>query len=899
MELTWDDFPTFYTEGQALLSPGAPARELYPWQRQLASVVSESGWPSLIAAPTGAGKTVAAWVHVFLAALDSSASPRLVHITPRRALVDQLYLEVAALGRVLASDETAHPVIEEVKRSLRARRTPMVDGSVEGAPLIVDARRGALHAARSREWAENPNACAVITMTPHMAVSSLLFNGFGTSRKSRSVEAGLLGVGTTMILDEAHIQHQISTTLRSASDIASDYRHDDIAAAPLHVVEMTATPSEEMLSRGVTVSLTEEDRNDLDSHLSRVLTAPKPLTVVEDVADVASTAASEMLRLHRAVGRGSGGRTIGAVLNNVKDALSVSAALKKEGLTVVTLTGKMRGYDRDRLSRKDFPGVLTASGNEKVDAVVATQTIEVGVDMDFAGMVTVLASGDALAQRFGRVNRRGGAIPAPIVVLAPSKDAKTGNYPQALAGLYGADVLDATLEWLNELPVGGSGVSTLTVYDNPPPVKPAERPVLERLTHADVVRMSTSSAQRPFMGENMDLWIVDSLVRRPVADVVIRQGTKALGESPEDRAALLDALPISGDEAWSVEASGGKLSPVNRIVKKLLDAREKNNLLAVDVISNTGAVSEVSSVDGFDFGWSTVVLWATGHLPLLTAFNAVDGGKEPAAWVPVEDLYRNPYEDTESHTHLLLGNSVPKVTEDDPFSRRSVLWEDVRAAVGDANTFVITPPTLVAGERPLWAVASPWNRRESTLSTRNVLLDDHQRDVGYTSRRLAGMCGVGGSLVAAIELSGLHHDDGKEDVRFQHMLHRSTSAHTDVLAKSTADTREDYRVYGMPQGWRHEQLSASLAYARCAADTERDLIALLAGMTHGHGRAVFPHGMGTLACGHHASEAVDIFTDGTWDEILHEQTHRFGPWHLAWLEAILRAADHTVSKQGH
>ena len=37
--------------------------------------------------------------------------------------------------------------------------------------------------------------------------------------------------------------------------------------------------------------------------------------------------------------------------------------------------------------------------------VVATQTLEVGIDVDFADLVTELAPASSLAQRFGRVNR--------------------------------------------------------------------------------------------------------------------------------------------------------------------------------------------------------------------------------------------------------------------------------------------------------------------------------------------------------------------------------------------------------------------------------------------------------------------------------------------------------------
>ena len=39
--------------------------------------------------------------------------------------------------------------------------------------------------------------------------------------------------------------------------------------------------------------------------------------------------------------------------------------------------------------------------------VVATQTLEVGIDVDFADLVTELAPASSLAQRFGRVNRLG------------------------------------------------------------------------------------------------------------------------------------------------------------------------------------------------------------------------------------------------------------------------------------------------------------------------------------------------------------------------------------------------------------------------------------------------------------------------------------------------------------
>jgi CRISPR-associated endonuclease/helicase Cas3 len=76
----------------------------------------------------------------------------------------------------------------------------------------------------------------------------------------------------------------------------------------------------------------------------------------------------------------------------------------------------------------------------------------------------------------------------------------------------------------------------------------------------------------------------------------------------------------------------------------------------------------------------------------------------------------------------------------------------------------------------------------------------------------------------------------------------------------------------------------------------------LIGTSHGHGRSWFPHGAAELANDTDPSEwrelAAELFDGGGWDELI-EATHlRYGTWGCAYLEAVLRAADCQVSREG-
>ena len=81
--------------------------------------------------------------------------------------------------------------------------------------------------------------------------------------------------------------------------------------------------------------------------------------------------------------------------------------------------------------------------------MVATQTLEVGADLDFDGLVTECASLDALRQRFGRLNRTGRPIDTRGVILIRDDQANP-NRNDKPDPIYG-EALNKTWDWLKEV----------------------------------------------------------------------------------------------------------------------------------------------------------------------------------------------------------------------------------------------------------------------------------------------------------------------------------------------------------------------------------------------------------------------------------------------------------------
>ena len=128
---------------------------------------------------------------------------------------------------------------------------------------------------------------------------------------------------------------------------------------------------------------------------------------------------------------------------------------KKHGDRAILLTGRMRPLDKDDTVAK-YLKILSAdvSQSRQLDAtlfVVATQTLEVGANLDFDVLVTECASLDALRQRFGRLNRMGRKIEAKAAILVQGGQT-SDTYEDPVYGV----ALSNTWRWLKEQ-TGGDG----------------------------------------------------------------------------------------------------------------------------------------------------------------------------------------------------------------------------------------------------------------------------------------------------------------------------------------------------------------------------------------------------------------------------------------------------------
>lgn len=376
----------------------------FPFQREFAVARSI---PQLVNVPTGLGKTAMVaigwlWWRFGGDEVRKAGTPkRLVYCLPMRVLVEQIAENIRQWGKTLCD-------------------AGIIDDDV---PVHV-----LMGGENEEDWDLYPEREAILIGTQDMLLSRALNRGYATSRARWPMRFGLLNNDCFWVFDEIQL---MGTGLATTAQLEAFRRKlpgaDDEHAGNGHgcrSVWMSATMRRDWL-RTVDFKPRVDDLLALEladddlahQQVRKRLEAEKPLRRAASPMRDAAAIAREVLDAHK-----PGTRTI-VVVNTVKRACALSDELTKNRSggkgsevspepEVVLLHSRFRPGDReDRVESALAPITPEDAGT----IVVSTQVIEAGVDVSSTTLFTELAPWASLVQRFGRCNRRGEDMGADVV----------------------------------------------------------------------------------------------------------------------------------------------------------------------------------------------------------------------------------------------------------------------------------------------------------------------------------------------------------------------------------------------------------------------------------------------------------------------------------------------------
>jgi len=399
------------------------------WMKRMYLRLISGQPPSLVDLPTGAGKTdlVVIWLvalawyakHRGTNHVTAKAVPRrLIWVVNRRVLVQQVFDVAEGLNKTLKSEAAA-----ELAGHLRS----LCKQNSEAVFNVVQLRGQRLD---DREWSLDPTMPQLIIGTVDQIGSRLLFQGYGLGKWSRPMHAGLFGVDAWVCVDEAHLVPAFAVTLRQIREIACrplasvpECVAQFFAQLPFWITELSATPGLPPPKHDMVFLLEKEDET--DEIIADRLLAKKTRVVIWKPQPEKKHLARDMAAEALQIAKDHPGSAIGVFCRTVQDAEAISKTVKVEYKDrVLLVTGRIRGYERDRLKQNQLfrrfrQGHPEGPADTPPTFLIGTAAAEVGLDADASAIVCDFADMLTLIQRLGRLDRRGQL----------SKRAKDANTP--------------------------------------------------------------------------------------------------------------------------------------------------------------------------------------------------------------------------------------------------------------------------------------------------------------------------------------------------------------------------------------------------------------------------------------------------------------------------------------
>jgi len=880
------DFSTAFSE----LTDNPP----FPWQWELYKrFISDrpNNIPSSCNLPTGLGKTSV--IHIWLLALAYApmhVPRRLVYVVNRRTVVDQSTDE----ARKLRDRISSVPGLTERLRNLCAGADP------KAIPLGISTLRGQF--ADNREWSADPSRPAVICGTVDMIGSRLLFSGYGCGFKSRPLHAGFLGQDVLVVHDEAHLEPAFQKLITAIEREQRSGRTPDYR--PLRVMELTATsrtdgqpPSDYQPPFG----LTDNDRE--NEVVKQRIHAKKGMSFHPVKFEKGATAAKigDLAADYK-----DSQQAILVFVRTIDDVNVVARKIAATEANYELLTGTIRGKERDELVRKPVFGRFRPGEQEGAEPgtvyLICTSAGEVGIDISADHLVCDLTPFDSMAQRFGRVNRRGGdERKAHIeIVYEMDPDPKKKDYPFEKARWETLKLLRDRLlpcEWdstRQEASPESLGNMMAKLSEEQRDAAFTPQPTI--LPTSDILfdSWALTTVREPLPGRppvepylhGITTW------EPPETFVAWRDDVELLepaGLTPKQLAELLDDYPLKPHELLR--------DATYRVRDQLDDMAAGNEHRPVWLVSPSGEVTPLTLGElvarkpgGKKSDYLVGIEYSTVVLPPmaggLTRAGMLGRGDQ-AEQLDIADEWRDE-RDRRRRVRLWDHDLIP----DDVGPVRLVRTIDTKPETEDDDADDET------GGRRFWKwYVRPRSADEGggSSATNEQLLDPHLADAERVAVAFAGQLLADAGLRTAVRLAARWHDLGKGRELWQRNM-GNTEYPTKVIAK-TGHTKP-------PKEWidyRHE--FGSLLDVRDAkqvfckefdAEPEdiRELVLHLIAVHHGRGRPHFPADE-VYDPDHSNAKALEIAREAP--RRYARLQRKYGRWGLAWLESLLRAADAEAS----
>lgn len=856
--------------------------------------------PAIIDLPTGLGKTMvmAIWLIARDLHPEISLPTRLIYVVDRRTVVDQATDIAVKLREAVNKDKPADK------------------------QLAISTLRGQL--ADNREWSKDPTRPAIIIGTVDLIGSALLFSGYRSSFRRRPLESGLLGQDSLLVLDEAHLSKPFENLVSSISSFQSGQ------GSPMKVIRMSATTSGNNTNR-----FKLEDFDLADPIIDERFTAKKTLSIValsekDRLNDKLASAAIELVRpskpdAHPMVGqrivvfvrRPDDARAIARLISDYEvETTDVSGTKAKKvkskpyADSVEILTGTMRGLERDELIEKpvmkrflDGDIAPNSDANQQPVFLISTSAGEVGFDLNADHMVCDAAPIDSMIQRLGRVNRRGkGNASIQLFSEAPKRD-KDGK-TKKLEGIDQA--IDNTIKLLTDVTdVSPKNIADLKKSDAWTKIADGQ--------HRS--RYELACAPEPTTVELTDIlldaWsmtsIIDRMPGRPDVAPWLRGIADDLPQTTIAWRAELDLpgfdqldlesieewfdthrilthetlrVPTSAAAKWFSERWDGLIEEQQREIGArwiLVDRAGLKRITIKDLIDqlsrkNTDALRNADLIVPASFGG---IERGKGMLDAEASELPKEGGTRPVSPDVADERGR-------------LRQLVTQCEDGDP------VIDTIGTGTKQTNAVRFVLELESDDDKTVKLVSYVPKREKLDLGSKRQTLAEHVGLVRKHTDSILSRLDVSDSVQLAAQLAANFHDHGKNRERWQRCIGRLEGE--EPLGKSGREMKRD------PRGYRHEFGSLRefadafndgklFDHAGKAISAEVfDLAAHLIATHHGRGRPHFPTG------------GFDPDDENRSDEIQTESIRRFarlqkkyGHWHLAWLENLLRCADALAS----